>query len=1077
VPGYEILDELGRGGMGVVYRARQLSLNRVVALKMLKDDALAGPADLARFRAEAEAVARLQHPNVVQIFEVGEADGRLFFALEYCPGGSLDKRLGGTPLEPRPAARLAETLARALNAVHQAGVVHRDLKPANVLLAADGTPKVTDFGLAKRLADASGPTATGAVLGTPSYMAPEQAGGKAAVGPAADVYALGAILYECLTGRPPFKAATPLDTILQVVADDPVPPRQLQPRTPRDLETVCLKCLRKEPPRRYASAAALADDLGRFLGGRPVAARPVGAAEYARRWVARNPVVAGLLFAVLASLSAGLAGSLYYAGAATREAAAADAKAAEAAAASAAADAKAAEAAAAAAKLRAEKQLSDRRQYIADMRLARTAWDDGQMDRLAELLDAWLPDRTGGVDRRGWEWHYWRRKSHAALLTLRNREGKFGCLGFSADGARLQIVEQPEDRPGYAKPKIAMIRIRGAADGAARRAVAASFDEQQWAKQAHDKYGRGPGSTHYNASYPAVLSPDGAVFVAALRPTKVVGVWLWDAADGRSLRRLEWEPDVLDALCAAFSGDGRLVACGGSRPGPKGNGAPNPPPAAALTVWDVRSGAVVSTPPGHSGPVTAVALSPDGARLASVSDDGTLRIWHSRSGEELARATAGKGDTVAFSPDGRLYAVAGPAPPVRLLNASDLSEERTLPEAAAPAAFSPDGRRLAAARRSPDSPAGFLSGEFGVWDLSGRFLRPFKGHTAPLLYLAFGADGRRLASASDDGTVKLWDVAADEPIPLEGLLATTRALDLSADGHLVAGADGRELKVWDVGTGRLVHSLRGEAERVDAAAFSRDGASLASAPAGGKDDARPRATLWDLAVGGPVRVLTTNSVGALGPAANPAGVLRSLRFSPDSRRVVGAVDDQVVTLDVRSGREEGNTGHTGSSRVSYAFSSDGGRLAVLGPGRGWTLNLAQPNQQGVVFTGGEGDVAFGADDRLIACTDGPRVLVFDANDGHLLHTLKGHTDRASVVCFSPDGSRLAAGAEDGAVRLWELEGGQEVLALPRRPGGGVVRMCFDAGGRRLICLWPDGVVEVHDASPLADDRLIDKEDR
>ena len=270
VPGYEILGELGRGGMGVVYQARQTKLNRLVALKMILAGSHAGAADLARFRTEAEAVARLQHPNIVQVYEVGEHEGMPFFSLEFCGGGSLEKKLDGTPLPPKEAAALVETLARAMQAAHEQRVIHRDLKPANVLLAEDGTPKITDFGLAKKL-DEAGQTQTGAIMGTPSYMAPEQAGGKSGeIGPAADVYALGAILYECLTGRPPFKAATALDTLMQVVGDEPVPPPQLQPKAPRDLETICLKCLHKEARKRYESAAELADDLRRFLDGEPI---------------------------------------------------------------------------------------------------------------------------------------------------------------------------------------------------------------------------------------------------------------------------------------------------------------------------------------------------------------------------------------------------------------------------------------------------------------------------------------------------------------------------------------------------------------------------------------------------------------------------------------------------------------------------------------------------------------------------------------------------------------------------------------------------------------------------------------
>jgi hypothetical protein len=325
VPGYEILEELGRGGMGVVYRARQVGLNRVVALKMILSGEYAGAEELARFQAEAEAIARLHHPNIVQIHEVGEHNGRPFFSLEYCPSGNLARKLAGTPLPPREAAALIEQLARAVEAAHQRQVIHRDLKPGNVLLGQDGAPKITDFGLAKMLGaggeagkrapwslpagEAGEPlTASGAVLGTPSYMAPEQAGGKTKeIGPLADVYSLGAIFYECLTGRPPFKGPTPVDTILQVLSQEPVPPSRLQPGLPRDLETMCLKCLQKEPSRRYQTAGGLAEDLRRFLAGEPIRARPVRVLERTWKWVKRRPAAAALLAVLVLSSAAALA--------------------------------------------------------------------------------------------------------------------------------------------------------------------------------------------------------------------------------------------------------------------------------------------------------------------------------------------------------------------------------------------------------------------------------------------------------------------------------------------------------------------------------------------------------------------------------------------------------------------------------------------------------------------------------------------------------------------------------------------------------------------------------------------------
>jgi tetratricopeptide (TPR) repeat protein len=313
VPGYDLLGELGRGGAGVVYKARQTALDRVVALKMILTGGHAAEGELARFLAEAEAVARLQHPNVVQVYEVGRHEGLPYFSLEYCPGGSLADRLAGGPLPARAAAELTAAVARGVHAAHARGIIHRDLKPGNVLLAEDGTPKVGDFGLAKRLERDSGLTQTGSFLGTPSYMAPEQAEGRGRrVGPAVDVYALGAVLYECLTGRPPFRGADAWATLEQVRIGEPVPVRQLQPGVPRDLETVCLKCLQKDPDKRYASAQALADDLGRFLAGEPIVARPVPPWERAWKWAKRRPTAAALAAVSAAALALLVGGSFWY---------------------------------------------------------------------------------------------------------------------------------------------------------------------------------------------------------------------------------------------------------------------------------------------------------------------------------------------------------------------------------------------------------------------------------------------------------------------------------------------------------------------------------------------------------------------------------------------------------------------------------------------------------------------------------------------------------------------------------------------------------------------------------------------
>ncbi len=433
VPGYEIEVVLGRGGMGVVYKARHLALKRAVALKMVLAGGHAGPRELARFRIEAEAVARLQHPNIVQIHEVGEAGGRPYCALEFVEGGNLAGKIDGKPMPAREAARLVEALARAMQLAHSRNAVHRDLKPANILLTADGTPKITDFGLPRQLDSDSGETQAGAVMGTPSYMAPEQASGHAhEAGPAADIYALGAILYACLAGRPPFQGTTVVETLDQVRTQEPVAPSRWQAGVPLDLETICLKCLRKEPEKRYASAAELADDLVRYQEGEPIRARPVGRLERGVKWVIRNPMVAGAALAVVLALLIGTAVSTWQAVRATKASRAARA-------AEARADDKRREAEQQRELADESQQRSRRLLYAADMNLAQQSLKLNNLGRARRLLDRHRP-RPGEEDLRGWEWRYlWQLTRSSALATLTNRPTDGFDVSFSPDGNRLAV--------------------------------------------------------------------------------------------------------------------------------------------------------------------------------------------------------------------------------------------------------------------------------------------------------------------------------------------------------------------------------------------------------------------------------------------------------------------------------------------------------------------------------------------------------------------------------------------------------------------------------------------------------------
>jgi eukaryotic-like serine/threonine-protein kinase len=476
IPGYELLEELGRGAMGVVYKARQVSLNRIVALKMILAGEFAGPVQLARFRTEAEAVARLQHPHIVQIFECGDHDGLPYFSLEYVNGGNLAQWTNAVPQPPRESARLVETLARAVHAAHLRGIIHRDLKPANVLLAlnsnleirnpkqtpsmnepnpklqagevssighwdlgldsdfepriSDFSPKIADFGLAKQIQSEPGvygpgwQTQTGSVLGTPSYMAPEQASGRGrAIGPAADIYALGAILYEMLTGRPPFKAETPMETIHQVLTEEPVSLTRLQSKVPRDLETICLKCLQKESNKRYPNAEALAEDLRRFLAGEPIRARPVQWWEKGLKWTRRRPALAGLVaFLFLAAMA--FAGGVVFHTVQLQQAFN-DVQ-------------------------REQNKVKDRefkiRQHLypAEMNLGEILWQRGDLAQARERLANYVPGAGEEEDYRGFEWGYLNRLCGESVdrCILRGHQGPVFAAAFSPDCCTLASAGQ-----------------------------------------------------------------------------------------------------------------------------------------------------------------------------------------------------------------------------------------------------------------------------------------------------------------------------------------------------------------------------------------------------------------------------------------------------------------------------------------------------------------------------------------------------------------------------------------------------------------------------------------------------------
>jgi WD40 repeat protein len=1009
VAGYEIEGELGRGGVGVVYLARHEGLGRLVALKMLLSGAHAGAADRARFRGEAESAARLQHPNIVQVFEVGEHDGHPYLALEYVAGGSLAQRLRGSPLPAGEAAALVEVLAHAVHAAHQRGVVHRDLKPANVLLTADGTPKVTDFGLAKRLDAATAHTQTGAVVGTPDYMAPEQAEGKAA-GPAADTYALGAILYHLLTGRPPFPAATALETLVRLRGEEPVSPAALQPRLPRDVVTVCLKCLAKGPAGRYASAAELADDLGRFRAGVPVRARPVGALGRALRWGRRRPAVAGLLAALAGSLLAGFVTTLYYARVAAGRADVAEDLAGKYRLASERADRKARD-------VEAENLTGRKNLYAAHAVLVQRAWADRRLDTLLNLLDRQRPERTGGDDLRGFEWHYWHRLCHEDLFTLAAHDRHAQSVRFSPDGGRL---------------------LSAGGDGL-----------KTW----DGATGRPLSALPLGIVAAAALSGDGRLLAAERlsRDGRSLGVGVWEAASGRLLHSL---PRAGRLGSLAISPDGRALALG-SRDGD-------------LTLWYPATGEERPVGKTWRDLMSPAAFSPDGKHLAAITEPRpngptVVTVWDTATGRPGPTLPGTNFQCVAYSPSGTRLARGDFQGRVFI---HDLGQRRDViafqahRPSVAVVRYAPWGRWFATA--GPE-------GDVAVWDAwSGRPFRTFHGHTGRVTDLVFSPNCRRLATACEDGTLKVWEqrrppnplhvplpdnvsqcafspdgrfvalacsdgsvrvrdaVTGGEAYRLSGHAGPALGVAFSPDGRRLAsaGADGT-VRLWDVAARAECRSLRGHAGRVRAVAFSPDGRLLASG--GGPDAAGPgELKLWDVETGREVSSLAGHAAAVCGVA-----------FAPDGRRLVAGDRRAVKWWAVESGREVSGPGGGAAfaarqSMTCLALSPDGRRL--------FTAHIDGPNKDGPLRAWGE-------------------------QTGRELRTMRGHVQRVWSVAVSPDGRRVASSSNDGAVKLWDADTGEEVLSLPPigRPMNGVA---FSPDGHRLACVAQESLW-IYDAAPAA----------
>jgi WD40 repeat protein/serine/threonine protein kinase len=922
-------------------------------------------------------------------------------------------------------AELGRQVAEAAHALHEAGIVHRDIKPGNVQVRTGGAEAVLmDLGVAQWSEGADEKLTTGRdIPGTLRYASPEQVLARGLVDRRSDVYSLGATLWEMLALRPLYEAAdkaadshgkSEAELIRSIQFDEPGSVRAYNPAVPADLDAVIGKCLEKDARKRYATARELAEDLGRFLAGDPVQARPVGRVGRGLRWLSRRPAVAGLLGVMLVAVLALVAGavSLYYSG--QLQALLADAEQQrdiaqqereEAQQQRGIADMEKHRAEEARAEADRQRALVRRLLYFSRINMADRAWHDNEMARMELLLEELRPGPGDAEDLRGFEWHYLWRLRHSSLLALKGHAREVTSVAYRPDGKRL---------------------------------ASASFD---WTVKVWDAV-TGQEARSFKGHTGAVTSvaynPDGKRLASASWD----GVKVWDAVTGQEALSLKGHTGGV--LSLAYSPDGKRLA-GASDDG-------------TVKVWDLATGREALSLKGHSGSVYSVAYSPDGKRLASAGGEpfyikgSEVKVWDACTGH-LDLSLKGHTDrvaSVAFSPDGKRLASASWDGTVKVWNTATGQLTLTIKSHAAQVysvAYSPDGKRLASAVGEYDKP-----GEVKAWDaVTGQEAFSLKGHTGRVTSVAYSPDGKRLASASEDATMKVWDAATgQDALSLEGHTSEVRSVAYNPDGKRLASASCLEVKVWDAVTGQEALSFEGHIGWLTSVAYSPDGKRLASASEDGT------VKVWDAATGQQARSFEGH-----------AGRVASVAFSPDGKRLASASWDGTVkvwntateqlTLTIKS--------HAGSVN-SVAYSPDGKRLASASgmEVKVWDAATGQPVLSLKGDTGPVYSVAYSPDGKRLAAASGDRtVRVWDAVTGQEALSLKGHTGSVYSVAYSPDGKRLASASDDKTVRVWDAVTGQEALSLKGHTGS-VESVAYSPDGKCLGGASNQGAVMVWQAT-------------